>query len=46
MEELNQNMEERLMESQVTDTDETVLDITLRPQKLEDFVGQKQIKRN
>jgi len=46
MEELNQNMEERLVESQVTDTNEIALDITLRPQKLEDFVGQKQIKKN
>lgn len=46
MDEQNQNIDERIIESQIIDSDEIVLDITLRPQKLEDFVGQNQIKEN
>ena len=42
----NQNTDERLVESRAVNTEEIVLDITLRPQKLADFVGQRQIKNN
>ncbi len=41
----DENKPERLIEPAAT-TDEVVLDITLRPQHLADFVGQEQIKQN
>jgi len=44
MEEKNQN-EERLVKSEAND-EETMIEITLRPQQLVDFVGQEQIKQN
>lgn len=44
-EEITTNEEGRLVEPDAGD-DEVVLDITLRPQSLADFVGQEQIKQN
>lgn len=41
----NQDEQPRLTTPE-TDTEETVLEITLRPQKLADFIGQTQIKQN
>ena len=41
----DQNNEERLVEPHA-EKDEVVLDITLRPQHLADFVGQEQLKQN
>ncbi len=42
----NQNSrEERLVEAEAT-PEETTLEITLRPQHFEDFIGQEQIKQN
>src|SRR3989339_514166 len=40
-----ESQEKRLIEPQA-DSDESLLDFTLRPQKLADFVGQRQIKKN
>jgi Holliday junction DNA helicase RuvB len=39
------NQEERIIEPHA-EKDEVVLDITLRPQHLQDFVGQEQLKQN
>jgi Holliday junction DNA helicase RuvB len=41
----NQNSDERLVEAAAT-PEETTLEITLRPQHFEDFIGQEQIKQN
>jgi Holliday junction DNA helicase RuvB len=41
----NQNLEERLVEPELQ-TEESTIEVTLRPQTLEDFVGQVQIKQN
>ena len=38
--------EEQRLTSPEVETEEVTLDITLRPQKLEDFIGQPQIKQN
>ena len=46
MENEQQNTEERLVEPDTGGGEDIALDITLRPQKLTDFVGQKQIKQN
>src|SRR3989339_289224 len=40
-----ESQEKRLIEPQA-DSDESLLDFTLRPQKLADFIGQAQIKEN
>lgn len=43
----NQNpTDDRLVKPNTDSDEETAFDITLRPQKLADFVGQKQIKQN
>jgi len=42
-----ENLEEQpRLTTPEADTEEVALDITLRPQKLEDFIGQPQIKQN
>ncbi|MFH1292003.1 MAG: Holliday junction branch migration DNA helicase RuvB [bacterium] len=46
---MNENQtqsDDRMVKPEVDSNEEMVFDITLRPQKLEDFVGQKQIKQN
>ncbi len=45
MTDLNTNPEDRLVEPEAA-TDEQILEVTLRPQILGDFVGQEQIKQN
>lgn len=44
-EEINEQSEERLVEPEAA-AEEVVLDVTLRPQELGDFVGQEQLKQN
>jgi Holliday junction DNA helicase RuvB len=44
MEEEKQN--ERLVKSKADSTEEVAFDISLRPQTLDKFVGQEQIKQN
>ena len=41
---LDENFEPRLVDPKTTDTEEEIIEVTLRPQKLDDFVGQAHIK--
>ena len=41
-----ENTEQPRLTTPETDTEETALEVTLRPQKLADFIGQAQIKQN